>query len=591
MHPWFIRRILPRSEGPNYPARAAQTVDAVVAKWIPATAALLACFVTPARAKLDARYYESPNYPVRAAQSADAGVRTWEPAFASELASFVTPARPSLDVRRYDWDVSESVFIKNTLAPPVALTAPAWRDAEHGGRTPAAAPSVDVRRYDWDVAESSWIQATQTFVPTVAQTAPAWSDPAHGGRTAAAPVSNARESTPESFNLATLVDAQVRTYVPAFDDGGRTGAAGALDVRAYSWSPSDASWIQASLSAPPTVAQTAPAWTGASQSFRTASSPTRDLFRSQSIPDIFGVPDDWITWVPIQDDGGRLADRARLDVRAYEWTQPAWIGAVVAPPTPPTVAQTWPAVLEASGLSYRTLARQSLDVRGYEWAPSVGSWIAVTLPPLATVAQTWPAILESLGTHYRTAGRPGLDVRNYEWTQPAWITVNLPAVVTVAQQWPAIYETLGVNYRTGARPALDVRQYDWAPEDAWRARVVDATVAPWAPIFESEAQSFRTGDRDRLDVRRFEWAPPYTWAHVVQAKVATWLPAFDARFGYRTAARTPLDVRDMSSAPEISWLAPVVVIPVAIPIRLSAVFDVERLPACFFTMQLPARTD
>lgn len=56
MYNWVTRRKIARTEGPSYPALAAQTVDAAVALWAPAFAVLLACSMTPARAKLDARY-------------------------------------------------------------------------------------------------------------------------------------------------------------------------------------------------------------------------------------------------------------------------------------------------------------------------------------------------------------------------------------------------------------------------------------------------------------------------------------------------------------------------------------------------------
>jgi hypothetical protein len=418
MYNWVTQRKIARTQEPNYPARAAQTVDLVVAKWIPTFAALLSCAVTPARPKLDVRQYEwQPSFAwVNAV--VDTNVRTYIPATQAELQSYRVAQRPPLDVRRYEW-------------------------------------------------------------------------------------------APESFDIVTRVDAQVKTWVPAFaSTGGRTDDRAKLDVRRYDWDASESSWIQATQTQPPTVAQTAPAWTSQAQSFRTAATPPLDLFRAQSIPDIFGVPDDWITWVPIQDTGGRTRDRAKLDVRSYEWGQPAWITTSI--PVVATTAQTWPAVLD-KGQSYRTAARPSLDVRAYDWAPAF-TWVQPVIDAsIAKLAPIWSGEL----ANFRTTDRPRLDVRAYAWAPDAaaWELINFAPPATQAQIWPAILQNLGTQYQTASRAKLDVRAYDWHPEFTWATKVVDATVAKWIPVF-------------------------------------------DAEVSYRTIAARQLDVRSITNAPEISWLAP-----------------------------------
>jgi hypothetical protein len=638
MYNWLTIRKQPRTEGPNYPTRAAQTVDAVVAKWIPVTAGLLSCFVTPTRAKLDSRYYESPNYPVRAAQTVDVTVRTWIPAFDNELAQTRTTDRPPLDVRRYDWS-PEFVSIPRLVDPTIAKWEPAFSTELASYVTPTR-PSLDVRRFDWDPPESGWIKGILTTPATVAQTWPAFQQSALSARTPDGSRLDVRSFDwfPQFVSIPRLTDPTVAAWTPAFgdesssaparaaldvrqydwsagfvgtaaltqtpDNGGSnqatsTGSVGwyvrrvyerttgpqpvytatlpvatpptvaqtapgwafdgdltrsraTLDVRAYDWLADESSWIKATLSTAPTVAQTAPAWTNQGTNFRTLSAKPLDLFRAQSIPDIFGVPDDWITWVPIQDDGsGRTAERARLDVRAYDWTQPAWIFKAL-PVTAATVPQQVGIWTDDGG---RTGDRARLDVRSYEWAPTFS--LAPILDP--SIAKLAPIFSSELAG-FRTPDDPRLDVRAFAWSPDAagWILASFAPPVTTAQILPALIEGLGLQYRTGERGKLDVRLYDWTNGAGWAAPYipVPVTVAQtWPAILGNLGTQFQTPARARLDVRAYDWQPVFTWpTRVVDATVAKWIPVFDAQWSPMTRQRALLDVRPLTENNGVGWL-------------------------------------
>lgn len=421
MYNWVTTRKIARTDGPNYPALAAQTVDAVIAKWVPITAALLACAVTPARPKLDVRTYEWAPSSAWISRIAAVPVPTYSPATSTELQSYRVGERRKLDVRQYDWDVHESAWIFSIPAPPAV-----------------------------------------------------------------------------------------------------------------------------------TVAQTSPAWTRQAQSFRTASGPTLDLFGIQSSPDI-GVPDDWILWAPLQDTGGRTRDRADLEVRGYDWGQPAWITTSL--PVTATVAQQWPAVVDR-GLSYRTAQRPPLDVRAYDWAPAF-SWVQpVTEAAIARLAPVFRAELAGV----RTDDRARLDVRTYRWApdEASWELVNFAPPATQAQLWPGILDQ-GLSYRTAARRALDPRDFDWQPAFSWVRQVVDASIAQWAPIFGGELAAFRTEDRARLNVRAFEWAPDAaSWEVANFAPAATiaqlWPAILDKGGSYRPVQRPSIDVRAHEWAPAFGWV-------------------------------------
>jgi hypothetical protein len=558
MYNWVTTRKIARTEGPTYPTRAAQTVDAVIAKWIPATAALLSCFVTPARATLDSRYYESPNYPVRAAQTVDATVRTWIPTFDNELAQTRTGDRPTLDVRRYEWS-PEFVSIPRLVDPTIAKWEPAF-DNEHAQFVTGARPPLDVRKYDWDPPESGWISASLATAPTVAQTWPAFQQSALSARTPNGPWLDVRQY--DWLQSTTWLPGTFAPIASSFwvapgyaqQQHGVTRARGTLDVRQYDWLADESSWIRATQNPAPTVAQTSPAWTNQDDNFRTLPDPTPwDLFRAQSSPSLFGVPDDWITWVPVQDDGGLTRDRARLDVRAYEWSQPAWIFTSL-PTTFATVPQQVAVWADRGG---RILSRPALDVRAYDWSPEL-DWIFAQLPavPDATVAQQaaiWPTALT-----FSTLARGG-DVRNVD-TQPAFTWVQ-PVVDAAIAKLAPIFRAELASFRSPDDPRLDLRTYAWAPDAAaWELVnfAPPATTAQiWPALLQNLGTQYQTPARAPLDVRRYDWQPEFTWAaRVVAATVAKWIPVFDAEVSYRTVAARALDVRSISDQPEISWLLP-----------------------------------
>lgn len=562
---------------------------------------------TPSGPVLDIRAYDWTQKVVPVSIVIDPTVAKWAPAFSSELASFRTAPAPSLDVRRYDWDTPESDWLKAILTPPpsVAQTSPAWTD---DGQRTAARPSLDVRQYEWasafstpQAAPSSSGGSNQTaspgsvgwFVrrvmerttgpqpvytatlpaatpPTVAQTAPAWAF--DGDRTA----DRARLDV-RTYDWSVWVrgiaapPATVGQTVPTWAfDGDRTSDRARLDVRAYDWLVDESSWIKATLSTAPTVAQTSPAWTSETQSFRTPAAKPLDLFRAQAIPDIFGVPDDWITWVPIQDDGsGRTPDRGRLDVREYDWSQPAWIFKAL-PASAATVPQQVPAWADDGG---RLTARPSLDVRAYDWAPGFGWAPRIATASIVPFAPTFSSELAS----FRTATGPQLDVRT-DWSpSQAWIFAQLPLVpdATVAQR-AAIWPT-ALTFRTKERGG-DVRTVDTQPAFTWVQPVVDASVAKFAGLVNAELASFRTPDDPRLEVRRFDWQPDETSWIVAnlppQLTIAQTWPAIWEGTGqnYRTPARPVLDLRGFDWAPAFTWVQPVIDASVA---RWTPAFNAE----------------
>jgi hypothetical protein len=483
---WVTTRKVPRTEGPNTPARVAQTVDATVAKWIPVSLALLACSVTPARAKLDVRRYEwAPSF-AWVSTPVNATVRTYAPITNAELQSFRVPARPPLDVRRYEW-TPEQFDIVTRVDTQVRTWIPAF---DKGGLT-GKRPSLDIRRYDWQVDETAWISGILVAPPSIGQTLPAFQEP-----------------------------------------GDRTADRAKLDVRSHEWSTSAAPWFAATqVAAPPTVEQTAPAWTQAA-AFRTP----RTRYTYTEFSGGFLTPDDWRTWVPLQDTGGRVAARALLDVREHEWAPSAagWIQSALTPPTPPTVAQTLPA-WETHG--QRTPDRARLEVRSYDWLVSEAAWIAATLqaPTPPTVAQTWPAF-QTLGA--RTADRARLDVRRYEWhvKESAWIaTIPAPSAPTVAQTVPALqaeqFRTRSVRF-----------QGQFRTQDLQDVFVPDF----WVTYVPQQDNGDRTPDRARLDVRRFEWLQAgwlYTASTLPTPPTTAQLrPAIQDK-GERTRDRAKLDVR------------------------------------------------
>lgn len=515
----------------------------------PATAQTVPAFTdtgrrTSDRPRLDVRGYEwASGLPVNPA--VDAIVARWAPAFASALASTRTAADTrSLNVRSFDPQAnwiqptlpaatvgggsnqptstgSVGWFIRRAIerttgpqavyaatlpagGPSVAQTWPA--SAETGARTGDRA-RLGVRAYDWRSGPSSWLKATDA---SIAQWAPAFAE--KGDRSRDRRVVE-RSAGPQPVYTATLPAGgpTVAQMAPAWTSQAQAfrvtyrrflfGLVNASDTRGAG--------TGAGPSPAATVAQTVPAFQTPSE--RTRDSAKRDLFRAQSIPNIFGVPDDWITWAPQQDDGsGRTRDRVRLDVRAYEWSQPAWIFRNL-PAASVTTAQTVPAWTDESR---RTVGRLSLDVRSYDWAPRF-TWVAKVVD--AAVARWIPIVGAELAST-RTPARRQDPVTTEP--QPAWIFTVLPAVLTPAQQIAAVVEAER-SYRTAARVRLDVRGYEWAPEQGWTAKAVDTVVAKWQPIWRL---GDRTRDRDRLDVRTLTDTPQPAWIRSV-LPVEPWPPA------------------------------------------------------------------
>jgi len=632
MYNWVTKRKIERTWTDSTPEKVAQTVDLVVARWIPATAALLACFVTPARAKLDSRYYEAPNYPVRSVQTVDATVRTWipvfdnelgqyrvgqrplldvrgsdwssefvsvprlvdptiakwAPAFSSELATRRTDGRGTLDVRSYEWASDESCWIFKNLqvtGPTVAQTQPAFQQSALSDRTPDR-QRLDVRSYEWAVGEESWIAATQAF--TVADSAAVFAD--DGGRTPDGPKLDIRryDWAPEFVSVPRLTDPIVASWVQAFtDESSRTIAPKTLDVRYYDdWAPAESSWIQATQApagptvaqmapvwisqaqnfrvsyrrwlcvstvgtsqgesggqaqqaTPPTVAQTAPAWANSDQ-YRTRSAPTIDLSRTQSIPDIFGVPAYWTLWTPPFFDGDLTRGQAKLDVRSYEWAQPAWIFKSL--PVGVTVAQQSPAWTMQEE-NYRTADRIRLDLLRSPWDS--------TDFQTPDTSKFWVPFQDDGG---RNRDVSKLDVRSYEWGQSAWMFTSLPATFATVPQQVGIWTDDGG--RLQARPSLDVRFYDWAPAFGWVQRVANTAIVPLAPVFSSELASFRTSDHSSLDVRA-DWSPSQAWIFaqlplVPDATIAQRAAIWPLALSFTTRARGG-DVRNVDTQPEFTW--------------------------------------
>ncbi len=290
-----------------------------------------------------------------------------------------------------------------------------------------------------------------------------------------------------------------------------------------------------------------------------------------------GVLDLWEAplYAPIRDatrSGGRTPDAIRDRTFILQTVpEPAYIITGAGPG--PTPAVYYPALQQASGLSFRSSARDLLDVRLLDPFPPFGVPV-----PDATVDQQVPAWQQAAGLSYRSRDQSGLlDVRLSEWAaELGWLTVATTPTATDAQLWPAILENAGLSYRSRDRAALDVRLSDWFPEFGWLLNVATAAVPSWIPVFDAEV-SFRTADGPRLDVRYHEWSPERGWifsAIPVPATVAQQLPAIleGSGLSFRSPERDRLDVRKYEWAAQPGWLASVVDVTVAkwIPIFTSA---------------------
>lgn len=287
----------------------------------------------------------------------------------------------------------------------------------------------------------------------------------------------------------------------------------------------------------------------------------------------------------------RLGDRVYLQQTA---PQPAWIFVNLPAVSPPTVAQTTPAMAQASA-GFRSTAEPGLDVRLHVSETNFG------VPDDATVAQQ-AAIWSQTANPGRTTLEAPLDVRTHSWQPPpSWFFPSLPVDSTVAQRAAAWAQTANPG-RTPDRGG-DVRRIQTEPAFSWAWKVADGILATWLPAFDALQASVRTPDRANLesrhtwqpplgwvvtnfapdatvgqqaaiwaqqvnaqygrtrerggDVRRIQTEPAFTWAaKVVDGIVALWAPVFDAQASPRTIARRLLDVRAVSDLPEIAWWSP-----------------------------------
>jgi hypothetical protein len=559
---YILRRKVARTEGPQPVYKA--VVDQTVRTWMPAAALLLACAVTPGRAKLDVRNYDWGQSVTFVPPLVDAKVRTWQPAATTELASFRTAARPTLDVRLYEWINGWGLNV--AVTPPTAAQRwPAILQGTQPNYQTTARRALDVRSYAWS-PDSAWQSSVQVPPITAAQRWPAlllasglnyrtpsrpvldvrqpqWAVPDSAWISAALfPPISVAQSWP-AVHLATGQSYSTRSARPSFDVRLNDGSGGSfgvpldqseawqsacetnrgdtpparlkLDVRRYEWLP-EAGWLFSALPPTATIAQTWPAvFLGTGTNYRTPSRPVLDVWRADW-DTTFGLSSAIDTavraWMPAIAGGAlasqRTRDGIRLEVRTYPWSpDSAWLFTAQPPAIP--VAQSWPAIWLGTGTQYQTAKRGVLDVRAHDWDPTFG--IAQVVD--AKVAPWLAAIGGDHGG--RTTQRLALDVRSDQWfPQPAWIVSALSPVLTVAQQWPGVLLGLGTNYRTADRATLEVRQ-DWSPLFTWVRPVTDATIARFAGVFASELASYRTANHLLLEVRVPEWPPAFSWLDVL----------------------------------------------------------------------------
>lgn len=393
---YILRRKIARTERPQpvYPF----IVDQTVRTWIPAAAMLLACVVTPGRAKGDVRTYDwAPQSGWMGTVAAQGGpsVAALSPAVSRGLISFRTAnGRPSYDIRLNDGSTG-------SFGTPLDQSE-AWQaaiDAERSATTPDRR-RLDVRRHEW-APESGWLfSALSATGPTVAQQWPAvLLNTGLNYRTPARAVFDVRLDWSTSFGLPSAIDTAVRSWMPSVAGSElastRTRDGAKLDVRSYAWSP-DSAWLFTAQPPPVTVAQTWPAVSfGTGTQYQTAKRPT-------------------------------------LDVRGYDW-QPAFQWAQ---PVVDTQVRAWMAAV-AGDHGARTCARPPLDVRNLEWSPAP-AWIVQALPVPSSVAQQWPGVLLGLGLNYRTVDHPRLDVRVFDW-MPAFSWLEVLDLVDGVPQSPSEY--------------------------------------------------------------------------------------------------------------------------------------------------------
>lgn len=261
----------------------------------------------------------------------DAIVQTWIPATALLLACIVTPARAKLDVRSYDWAPQAGWITTNTPPVTIAQQADIW---DTGGRT-IGRRLLDVRGFEWS-PQPAWITVNLPVAgPTDAQIRPALDAALASFRTSARPGLDVR---PDVWSPAFGVPQDDPTvWIGAVaSTGGRTISRSLLDVRAFEWSPQPA-WL---LGSAVTAVQQADIWdTGG----RTMSRRPLDVRTFEWAPEPA-----WITvntpaattaqvWPAILQAMGlsyRTPARPMLDVRSFEWTpENGWLFTTLPPVT------------------------------------------------------------------------------------------------------------------------------------------------------------------------------------------------------------------------------------------------------------------
>lgn len=209
------------------------------------------------------------------------------------------------------------------------------------------------------------------------------------------------------------------------------------------------------------------------------------------------------TWQPVfaAELGYRSPDRAAAAIDCQP--QAAWIFSVL--PVTSSVAQQWPAVHQATGLSYRS---GDCDQTPIATAPAF-SWVQ---PVVDATVRTWsPVFVAELGYRGPDRASAAIDCQ----PQPAWIFSALPVTITTAQQWPAIHQATGLSYRSMDR---DQRPIQTTSLFSWVQSVVDATVRTWAAVWNLETQSFRSNRLPPLDVRWPAWSPDVgSWISTIPA--------------------------------------------------------------------------
>lgn len=585
-------------------------------------------------------------------------IRTWAPIFEGEAQTFRTTERARLEVRTHGW--APQLLYKGAVSLWESWYYPAVTDIT---RNSYRAPDrfYDETYLQQTAPQDGWRNAAvdgvvRTWTPTFAAALQSY-------RMLDDAVLDRRHTTTPSQDWVpnAAVDAIVRTWIAALTAQTQTYAVparAALDVRTHPWAPQldwlpeqvdnvVASWVagveindvrmadRAKSPLPylparglvdwiaavltqggPTVAQFFPALSAALLAERSRAGVTLDR-RLNDWSQLFGTPEDASAWqqVPawLQALGinYRTPDSAKLDVRQSAWSVGlAWFAALA---TPPTVAQTWPALLQNLGAFTVPPTRPGVDVRN-PWAPGV-AWVARVVD---AVVSTWAPLFSAPPP---LAAPPNSDRRAYEIGTPGWWTV-LFTTVTVAQTWPAILQNLGALMAPPNRPGTEVRSL-WAPDLAWVQDVVESIVSTWTAVFTAPAvlvskpadrrlpeypppswwaalfttatiaQTWpavlqllglyeRTADRPRMDVRSTPTMPTAGWvAGIVDATVKTWSPIFDAQHqAARAPDRVTWDVRRHQWQPAFTWVARVVD---AVVLTWSAVFgaqaSVYRSPA------------